>query len=163
MRSIFAFAILAAVMYVCGLGDTDRRDTGVSNAGPARSEPKQSKESLTAEFLGLARQMSDASVDGDITYLAKYTTDDFELTRVDGKVQNKNEALADVKKERTIRSYTLTDEEVLSFSDDSAVFRYTINITLRNGQSGRARITDSLVKKDGRWLIKSEQQTLIRK
>ena len=106
--------------------------------------------------------MTEAAMDGDITLLARNTTDDFELTGVDGKVQNKNQALADIKREKNIRSWSITEAELVSFSEDSAVLRYIQNVTLKTGQSGRARVTDSFVKKDGRWLVKSEQQTMIR-
>ena len=47
--------------------------------------------------------------------------------------------------------------------EDSAVLAYTQNITLKTGQSGSARVTDSFVKVDGKWLVKSEQQTMIKK
>ncbi|KXK02912.1 MAG: hypothetical protein UZ17_ACD001001360 [Acidobacteria bacterium OLB17] len=90
-------------------------------------------------------------------------TEDFVLTGVDGKVQDKNEALANIKKERTVKTFVITDAELLSFSEDSAVFQYTQKITLKNGASGSARITDTFVKRDGEWLVKSEQQTMMRK
>ena len=74
-----------------------------------------------------------------------------------------NEALADVKKEKNIRAFSITDADLLSFSEDSAVLRYNQNVTLKTGQSGRARVTDSFVKKDGKWMVKSEQMTMIKK
>lgn len=115
-----------------------------------------------AELVSLAKEVAEASVNGDITLIARSTTDDFELTRVDGKVQSKNEALAEVKKEKTIKSWSLDDPELVSFSEDSAVLRYVIAINLRNGSGGRARVTDTFVKQDGQWLIKEQQQTLLR-
>ena len=68
-----------------------------------------------------------------------------------------------LKKEKNIKAWSITDAELMSFSEDSAVLAYTQNVTLKTGQSGRARVTDSFVKKDGRWLIKSEQQTMMKK
>jgi hypothetical protein len=111
----------------------------------------------------MEEDMSQAAMDGDITLLAKNTTDDFKITNLDGKVQNKNEALADVKKEKNLKAFSITDAELLSFSDDAAVLSYTEHVTAKNGQSASAHVTDSFVKKDGRWLVKSEQVTLIRK
>ncbi len=166
MKSILAFAFLAAVMYVCGL---EKSDSGVSNTAqaPAKSSPAPAatpnKQALTDELVKLEKEITEAALNGDITLLARSTTDDFELTGVDGKVQNKNEALADVKKEKNIRAFSITDADLLSFSEDSAVLRYNQNITLKTGQSGRARVTDSFVKKDGKWMVKSEQQTMIKK
>lgn len=165
MKSILAFAILGAVMYVCGIGDNTKQaeTTPVNTAqAPAKSQ-KTDKESIKAELVKLEEDLSQAAMDGDITLLAKATTDDFKITGVDGKVQDKNEALADVKKERRIKSWSITDAELMSFSEDSAVLAYTQNVTLKTGQSGRARVTDSFIKKNGQWLVKSEQQTMIRK
>lgn len=163
MKSILAFACLAAVMYVCGIGEKTE-SPGASNAAqaPAKSNAKPDKQAVQDELVKLEKEVTEAALNGDITLLARTTTDDFELTGVDGKVQNKNQALADVKKEKNIRSFDIIDAELLSFSDDSAVLRYTQKVTLKTGQSGKARVTDSFVKKDGKWLVKSEQQTMIK-
>ncbi len=118
---------------------------------------------MLSDLTDLSKSIAQASVDGDITFIAKNITDEFELTTVDGKQQNKNEALADVKKERTIRSFSYSDEELTSFSDDSATLNYTLTVRLRSGQSGKAKVTENYVKKNGQWMMKSEQQTLIRK
>ena len=170
MKSILAFAILAAVMYVCGF-DNAAKQSGESTPSntaqipaPVKASPSPTadKLSLRNELVKLENDMTQAALNGDITLLARNTTDDFELTGVDGKVQNKNEALADVKKEKNIKSWTLTEPELLSFSEDSAVLRYIQNVTLKTGQSGRARVTDSFIKKDGRWMVKTEQQTMMK-
>lgn len=165
MKSTLAFFILAAVMYVCGIGENTKpsSETTPSNTAAAKATPKLDKEAIKAELVKLEEELTQAAMNGDITLLAKSTTDDFKLTDVDGKVQDKNEALADVKKEKGIKAWSITDAELLSFSEDSAVLAYTQNITLKTGQSGKARVTDSFVKKDGKWLIKSEQATMIKK
>ena len=160
MRSILAFAILAAVMYVCGLDNKQSSDSAPSNAAQAPAKPD--KTTILIELVKLETDMTDAALNGDITLLARNTTDDFQQTGVDGKVQNKNEALADIKKEKDIKSWKISDAELISFSDDTAVLRYTQKVTLKNGRSGSARVTDSFVKKDGRWLINNEQQTRMR-
>lgn len=165
MKSTLAFFILAAVMYVCGIGENSKpsSETIPSNTATVKSTPKLDKEAIKAELVKLEEELTQAAMNGDITLLAKSTTDDFKLTDVDGKVQDKNEALADVKKEKGIKAWSITDAELLSFSEDSAVLAYTQNITLKTGQSGKARVTDSFIKKDGKWLIKSEQATMIKK
>ena len=163
MKSILAFACLAAVMYVCGLGEKTESPAAPNTAqAPAKSTPKPDKQATLDELVKIEKEVTEAALNGDITLLARATTDDFELTGVDGKIQNKNEALADIKKEKNIKSFEITDAELLSFSDDSAVLRYTQRVTLKTGQSGKARVTDSFIKKDGKWLVKSEQQTMIK-
>lgn len=168
MKSIFAFAILAAVMYVCGLGENSKQsgETPPSNTAqaPAKSSPspKADKEAVLLELVKLEKDITQGAYDGDITLLANNTTDDFELTGVDGKVQNKNQALADVKKETKIKSWTMDKIELVSYNEDTAVVRYIQIVTLKTGQSGRARVTDTFVKKDGRWMVKNEQQTMMK-
>lgn len=162
MRSLLALGILAAVMYACDLGDKTTTDPPANTAqAPAKTKPDKAE--VFAELMAIEKEISEAAINGDITLLAKATTDDFELTGVDGKVQNKNEALADIKKEKNIKSFTITEAELMSFSEDSAVLRYTQNITLKTGQSGRAKVTDTFVKRDGKWLVRSEQQTFLKK
>ncbi|MEO7539567.1 MAG: nuclear transport factor 2 family protein [Pyrinomonadaceae bacterium] len=164
MRATLAFAILAAVMYICGISDTSKQtsEDAQSNA-VAKAPAKPDKETVKRELLQMEEEVTDGAMKGDITLLAKNTTDDFKLTGVDGKVQTKNEALADVKKEKDIKAFSITDAELLSFSDESAVMSYTLNLTLKNGRSGKAKVTDTFVKQNGRWLIKGEQATMITK
>lgn len=167
MRSLLALGLIAFVMYACQIGDDKDKDTprqGPANtAQQAPAKPAQTKQDVFNELLLLEKNLTQAVLDGDISFLAKNMTEDFVLTGVDGKVQDKNEALADIKKERTVKTFVISDAEVLSFSEDSAVFQYTQNITLKNGASGKARITDTFVKRDGEWLVKAEQQTMMRK
>jgi hypothetical protein len=168
MRALLAIAVLAA-MSLCGVLDKLKQGgdtTSTSNTTqPATKSPPKSvdKEALKAELVKMEEEMTQASLDGDITLLARNTTDDFKITNVDGKVQNKNEALADVKKEKSIKAFSITNSDLQSYSEDSAVLSYDENVTLKNGRSGSARVTDSFVKKDGRWMVKSEQATMIKK
>lgn len=167
MNLIFAIVTLAAVMMFCDLSAlTKKADQPPQNVeAPARQpspKPTLDKNALKRELVQMEMEMTEASMKGDMTLIAKNTTDDFELTNPDGKVQNKNQALADVKEEKNIKSWTLTDAELVSASGDSAVLKYVMGVVLKTGQSGKARVTDTFVKKDGRWMIRSEQQTLIR-
>ena len=165
MKSTIAFIMIAAVMYVCGLGEKSEGPAASNSArAPAGSSPKATddKEAVLLELVTLEKDLTQAAFDGDITLLARNTTDDFELTGVDGKVQNKNQALADIKKETTIKSWKMDKMELVSHDDNSAVMQYTQIVTLKTGQTGTARVTDTFVKKDGKWLVKSEQQTMIK-
>ena len=169
MMNLFAaVGLLGAILVFCNLSDKLNRaseqpgngNSGqVSNTGPAKT---LDRESVKNDLLRLINEMADASVDGDIAMLSSKTTDDFELTDVNGKVQNKNEALADVKKERSIKSWSITEAELSTLADDTAVMKYLLTLTLKNGRSGKARITDTFARREGNWLLRSEQQTLVR-
>jgi hypothetical protein len=170
MRSILAFGVLAAVLSFCNFSEKLKQGSETSSSGPGKPQtsnqsaprPAFDREALKQELLSMENDMTEAALNGDITILAKNTTDDFEITGADGKVQNKNQALQDVKREKNIRGWAITDGELVSATEDSAVLRYVLNVTLKTGQSGRAKVTDTFVKRDGRWLIQSEQQTLIK-
>jgi hypothetical protein len=167
MKLLIASFPLLSALALCNLAGGERATAPAEQRPPAdqQSVPlKQApdRESLKNELLSIANNMAEASKDGDISYLAQNTTEDFELTDVQGKVQNKNKALADVKVERSIRSWAITNAELASFSETDAVLKYILSITLKTGQSGRARITDTFVQQNGKWMLRSEQQTMIR-
>lgn len=167
MKLLAVFAVLGFAMTYCNLGE---KLGGSTQSGPAnQSQPANAaplkapdRDTVKNELVRLINDIAQASVDGDITRLTKVTTDDFELTDVNGKVQNKNEALADVKKERSIRSWNITETELTTLTDDTAVMKYLLSLTLKNGRSGKARITETFVKKNGEWLLRSTQQTMVR-
>jgi hypothetical protein len=163
MKLLFPFAIIMMLWAFCGLGD--RPEAPVSNNRPADTKPVKKgpdREEVKTELTNLAREIAGAAKDGDVAFLAKITTDDFQLTDIDGKVQTKNKALADVKEERNIRSFEILDEQLLSYEGTSAVLTYTIKLTGRNGRTARAKFTDTFEQEDGRWLLKSQQQTLLK-
>ena len=63
---------------------------------------------------------------------------------------------------KTTKSWAITDPQLVSLSEDSAVLSYIQTQHTRNGQTFRARVTDTFVKQNGRWLVSAEQQTIMR-
>ncbi len=165
MKLLIALGPFVLSIVFCGLGDRigsgDQRSPSNQTTGSTPGKTAD-RETVKNDLLQIANDMSEAAKNGDITFLAQNTTDDFELTDVAGKVQNKNKALADVKEERAIRSATITEPELASFGENDAVLKYVLHVTGKNGRSAKARITDSFVKRNGKWMLRSEQQTLIR-
>ncbi len=167
MRAILALTLLLSAAGICNL--SDRTVSGPqggpsnndvpANAAPAKAEDR---ESVKNELVRLVNEIADASVDGDVAMLTDITTDDFQLTDVEGKVQNKKQALADVKKETSIKTWTITEAELTADTADTAVLNYLLTIELKSGQSGKARITDTFSKQGGRWLLRSSQQTMVK-
>jgi hypothetical protein len=184
MKSILAVALLVAVLSLCNLTDKSK-PTANSNASNTNSTETQNpagnerqgqsppsssnssssatdREALTVELMKIEYELTTASFNGDISTLASYLADDYSGTGADGSTQNKNQVLAATKPDKITKSWKITDGELVSSSEDSAVLTYIQNQTLRNGQTFRARVTDTFVKRNGRWLVKSEQQTLMR-
>ena len=165
MKLLTAIAPFMLTIMFCGLGDRtglDEQRSPSSNQAPQLQKTPFDKTAVRTELTNLANDLTDAATRADITFIANNTTDDFELTDVDGKVQNKNKALSGIKEEKSIRSWALTDIELASADEKSAVLRYMLNVTLKSGQSGRARTVDTYINENGRWLLKSEQQTIIK-
>lgn len=163
MKILLPFALISLAWTFCGLGDKlEKSSTGDRPASNSAVKQAPDREAIKRELVSLANDIATAAKDGDITFLAEATTDDFQLTDIDGKVQNKNKALADVKEEKVIKSFDISDEKLVSLDESSAVLTYTLKVTAKNGRSAKAATTDTYVKKDGKWLLKSEQQTLLK-
>lgn len=160
MKSIFAVATLVAALSLCNL--TDRTKPNATPSPDAASKAQADRQTVLAELLQIESDMTTASLNGDISTLAPHIADDYSGTGFDGRTQNKNQLLAATKPDRITKSWKITDAELVSFDGNSAVLSYVQSQTARNGRTARARISDTFVKRDGRWLVKSEQQTLMR-
>ncbi len=164
MNSILAVAFLAVALSLCNLTDKSQPTANSNSADNKTAETQNAsdREALTVELMKLEYELTNASLKGDISTLARHIADDYVGTGADGTMQNKNQLLAATKPDKRTRSWTITDAKLTSFSGDSAVLTYLQSQTFGNGQTYRARITDTFVKRDGRWLITAEQQTLVK-
>jgi hypothetical protein len=160
MKSILAVATLMAMVSLCNLSDKLKPEAKPS---PEKSTTASTdRNAVLAELLKVEKIMTDASVNGDIATLAPYIADDYSGAGIDGRSQNKNQLLAATKPEKNIKSWTITEAQLVSLDQESAVLSYLQTVNGRNGRTARARVIDTFVRRDGGWQIKSEQQTLIR-
>lgn len=134
-------------------------DSPVSNQA---AKPTLDREVIKRQVVERANEITQAAVKGDVSFLAKASTEDFQFTDIDGKVKTKNKALAEVKEERALRSFEITDEKLVTADESSAVLSYTLKVTANNGRTAKAATTDTYVREGGEWLIKSQQQTLLK-
>jgi hypothetical protein len=182
MNSILAVALLVAILSLCNLSDkskpadntnsanannTEKQDPTAPPGHPNQSDsspgnPSDDRAALTVELMKIEYDVTTASFAGDISTLASYVADDYSGTGADGRTQNKNQLLAATKPDKVTKSWKITEGELVSSSEDSAVLTYIQSQTLRDGRTFRARVTDTFVKRNGRWLVKSEQQTLMK-
>jgi hypothetical protein len=163
MKALLAGMIFLAALSLCNLTEK-MKSGGDSNTQrqTANTNTAGDRETLTVELMKIEGEITSASFKGDISTLASYIADDYSGTGADGKTQNKNQVLAATKPDKTTKSWKITGGQLSSFSDDSAVLTYVQSQTLRNGRTYSARVTDTFVKRDGRWLVKLEQQTLMK-
>jgi hypothetical protein len=164
MKSITAVAILMATLSLCNLSDK-LKPAANSNAPDNKSAAQNAeaeRAAVTEELMKIEYEMTTASLEGDIAKLAPYIADNYVGTSYDGSIQNKNQLLAATKPDKNTKSWKITDAKLVSLSNDSAVLTYTQSQTNRRGRTVSARITDTFVKQNGRWLISAEQQTILR-
>ena len=162
MKLLLPFALIAAVWTVCGLGENKQTTSEEKPAANTAVKQAPDRDAVRKELVNVANRISTAAKDGDVTYLAKITTDDFQLTDIDGKVKAKNKVLAEIKEEKAVKSFEIVDDKLISFDENSAVLTYTLKVFGKNGRSAKAATTDTYVRQNGEWLLKSEQQTLLR-
>ncbi|HEV7475205.1 MAG TPA: nuclear transport factor 2 family protein [Pyrinomonadaceae bacterium] len=160
MKSILAVTSLIAMLSLCSL--SDKLKPAATPTPDKATTAAADREAVLAELMKLEQEMTTASLSGDISSLAPHIADDFSGTGFDGKVFNKNQLLAATKPDRNTKSWKITDAQLVSLEGDTAVLSYVQSQTSRRGRTASARITDTFVKRDGRWLVKSEQQTLMR-
>ena len=182
MNSVFALALLIAILFACNLSDNSKpaANSNASNANNSEtqntaeepdhksqsnantSSPANDRAALASELMKIEYDLTTASFAGDASTLASFVADDYSGTGADGKTQTKNQLLAATRPDKVTKSWKITEGELVSSSEDSAVLTYIQSQTLRDGRTFRARVTDTFVKRNGRWLVKSEQQTLIK-
>lgn len=168
MKTILAVATLIAILSLCNLSDKLKPEAKpgpdkTSSAAPVKSSSAATdRTTVLFELVEIEKKITNASLEGDISTLAPYIADDYSGAGIDGRSQNKNQLLAATEPDRNTKSWTITDAQLVSLDDESAVLSYVQSQTSRNGRTARARVIDTFVRRNGRWQIKSEQQTLIR-
>ncbi len=164
MKSISAVVVLMATLSLCNLSDKlkPQANSNAPDKNAATPNPAADREAVTVELMKLEYEITTASINGDISTLASYIADNYVGTAYDGSMQNKNQLLASTKPDKLTKSWKITDAKLVSLSDDSAVLTYTQSQTSRSGRTARARITDTFVKQNGRWLVSAEQQTILK-
>jgi hypothetical protein len=158
-------AILSLAFALCGNGGSQSQSspTSVENkAANVAAKPAVDKASVQRELVSLANDILDASHRGKKEVIEAVLTDDFEATDIEGKVMNRRQTIAEMKEEKAIKTWAITEPEVTSFDENSAVLRYLLTVKGTNGGQAKARVSDTYVKKDGKWMLKNQQQTLVR-
>ncbi len=111
------------------------------------------------EIMQLERNWCSAVVKNDVEALAAILSDDLTDVSYKGKVASKAQDLADAKTEKT----TVCEADMMQvriYGDAAVVVgRDTVKST---AFTGRARFTDTFVRRDGRWRCVSTQATEIK-
>ena len=165
MKPLLTVVALIVFLSLCNLSENLKPTANSNtpqNTGTEKQPAATDREAVIAELMRLENEMTTAGFNGDISVLARNMADNYVGTSADGSTQTKNQVLANTKPDRMTKSWTITDAQLVSLSGDSAVLSYIQTQHLRNGQTVRARVTDTFVKQNGRWLVSAEQQTIMK-
>ncbi|MCU1237150.1 MAG: hypothetical protein JWP63_5117 [Candidatus Solibacter sp.] len=114
----------------------------------------------------IEREMLNAILKGDASANERYLADTYVFTAPDGAVQNKAQAIADLKSgELKLQSASLDDAKVQVYGD-TAVVTYSSNDkgTYKGKDiSGKTRWTDVFVNHNGRWQVVASHGSMLPK
>ncbi|HYP52791.1 MAG TPA: nuclear transport factor 2 family protein [Pyrinomonadaceae bacterium] len=121
------------------------RDTG-DDAGASSTSDRRA---VMAELSKVENDWIRANIKADKEALDQILAEEYTGTMHDGTTQTKDEYLADIKPDRTARSWSSEDVK-LELEGDTAILS---GVLIWNSTSGtrRFRFTDTFVKRDGRW------------
>ena len=126
-------------------------------AAASRSQtPAQTKtETPEQELLGLFEDWMNAEVKGDIDFIDRFLVEDWLVTDPVGNVWTKAQFLGGLKSgEGAVKSFVLDGMKARIYGDTAVVTgRMTAKQTFQGQDiSGQYQCTDTLIKKEGRWL-----------
>lgn len=127
---------------------TNRRNVNRRDADSGASSAA-GRQAVMAELSKLENDWIRANIKADKEALDRILADEYTGTMHDGTTQTKEEYLADIKPDRTARSWSSEDVR-LEFEGDTATMT---GVLIWNSTRGtqRFRFTDAFVKRDGRW------------
>ena len=116
--------------------------------------------------MGIERELLSAILKGDSSASERYLADTYVFTGPDGTVENKAQAIADLKSgDLKLQSASLDDAKVQVYGD-TAVVTYSSNDkgTYKGKDiSGKTRWTDVFVHHNGRWQLVASHGTMLPK
>ena len=116
--------------------------------------------------MGIERELLNAILKGDASASERYLADTYVFTGPDGTVENKAQAIADLKSgDLKLQSASLDGPKVQVYGD-TAVVTYSSNDkgTYKGKDiSGKTRWTDVFVNQNGRWQVVASHGTMLPK
>jgi len=134
-----------------------------SGFGQSKERPSGGTEQAV---MRIERELLDGVLKGDASANERYLADTYVFTGPDGTVENKAQAIADLKSgDLKLQSASLDNSKVQVYGD-AAVVTYSSNDkgTYKGKDiSGKTRWTDVFVNRDGRWQLVASHGTMLPK
>ncbi len=142
-------------------GKTSSVQTQASQPAQTASVKTHGEEAVLAELKELESQMTNASIKGDKETITRILADDYTGTGADGKFYNKTQTLYSTEAMPSVTSWSIDNPRLLSRGETNATLSAVI--TFRSATSlERQQITDTFVRRDGRWQLLASQSTLLK-
>ena len=111
---------------------------------------------IRREFVRIERLIAKAGIAGDSASIDKFLAEDFMLSLPDGKVQNKEQYLKQVKPQKNLATIGMENIDI-KLEGESAALTGVVVYNFKNGAIYKGKFTDKFVKSDGQWKIISSQ------
>jgi hypothetical protein len=168
MKLILPAALLAVTLSLCNLTEkfkgtnSNQSNVGSSaNTNTANGNSQANNDTVLKELTELENKWKAAKAKGDTATLQEVFADEFINEDEKGKTYNKAEWISVLKRgEPTLKSWTISDTNLVNFSGETATMTLNIHRAYKNGRDSRVLDTDKFVKRDGRWQVVSSQSTL---
>ena len=170
-RSPLLMILLGLLLVATGLGIgvavvtfNGKPSSGAQAEGtaPTTTSPKTHGDTMVlTELKELESQMTNASIKGDKETITRILADDYTGTGADGKFYNKTQTLYSTEAMPAVTSWSIDNPRLLSRGETNATLSAVI--TFRSGANlERQQITDTFVRRDGRWQLLASQSTLLK-
>lgn len=136
-------------------------EPGAPTASANTNTSAQEDSKVLSELKELEDQMTGASVRGDKATMERMLADDYAATGADGKFYNRTQTLDSTVPTPSVTGWSVEGARLLSRSETSATLSAVV--TFRSKTSGeRQQITDTFMKRNGRWQLVASQSTLLK-
>jgi hypothetical protein len=129
------------------------------NAGSTQSVSGADAAAAQSELSAATRQLLSSTLRGESGEAAPLLADDYKHTRPDGTVEDKAQFLANLKPFPGYDGYIYDEFKVGSLVGDTAVVSFLAQIGTKDDKSFYSRYTWTFVKRAGKWLLQSSQNT----
>ena len=167
MKSIFVMALLVISLAVFSLSckntgntfatsNTAQTTTGTSQTPLSVPQPTAAdKDKILGEVVTAEREFIAANVRGDKAAIDRLISDDFSA-RYGGQIYDKDSWIGSPKGYSNITGDDVLKPELVGYTADTATLHFEERTTFNDNTAPSVKVVStSIVKKDGRWLIKS--------
>jgi hypothetical protein len=132
------------------------------NAGTQESNSGADKATALSELNEAKRELLRYTLNGKSKEAATLLTDDYKNVRPDGTIEDKSQYLAHLKPLEGLDTFLVSEFKVNTLQDDTAVVVGLVQVRAK-GQDYRSRFKETFIRREGKWLLQSSENTEMEK